>query len=88
MSKTLLQIALEDRSSESAPEPCDDALAQEVELAVAYFKDQIFGCNVAKAVGIKSSAVGGWCSGKLMKGIRRKLVIICIAPTPAGEPTA
>lgn len=48
------------------------------ELAIAFFKDQVWGANVAAALGIKSSAASAWCSGKLMKGIRKKLVTVAL----------
>lgn len=61
--------------------PVDDRLREECELAVAYYAGRVYCGQVAKILGFeKTSAVGSWAAGVVMKGVRAEIIKLVMKP--------
>lgn len=69
--------------SNRAPKP-NFAQKEELELAFAYHRREVFASQVASVLGIKSSQVGNWFVYNIMKAFRHGHLRISMADDPSN----
>lgn len=78
----LLEEALKLRESPRPVSNDDLCLRAECELAIAYYQGLVYGCDAAKVVGKTSAQFGSWAAGKIMMGVRAKVIELRLVPIP------
>ncbi len=75
MSETLLEKARQ-YSGKREVSTYDAGLDDEIDLALAYHRREVFAPEVAYVLGIEGRVVSAWFTSVVMKGIRRGRILI------------